>query len=452
MPNIASLDRLKSQLLTSGIQEKNQALYQIINQLIDFLRQSIDFADESIIVLTSGVSGILPIGNGGTGSDGPFTSGSIIFVDTSGVFTEDNPNLFWDNINNRLGIGLNAPNSKLEISANTVTPPTAPTATVLRLIGADGANARYTVDCFGSGSPQMVFRHARGTAAPGGQTALLLNDTLGSFIVQGYGATAYVTTNRGNIAFSCNENWTDTAQGSRITFATTPNGSAINGVVRLLISDDGNIAIGNFTPTAGIHIRAGVAAANGAPLKFISGVSLTSPEAGALEFTTDDLFFTITTGAARKGLILDDGARLTSGLMPIASTNGRLIDSSFGVRAFGRQVAQIAAVTTVVTHTVGASDSSFECSANVLVTIATSHNFNVVLAYTDEGNTARTVNFQFQTPTSATSAILNGNGTIPYMGIPIHIRCKAATTIVISTAGVFTTVEYNVEGLIKQTQ
>src|SRR5258708_372918 len=34
----ASIDRLKAQLLTSGLQEKNQALFQIINQLIDSQR------------------------------------------------------------------------------------------------------------------------------------------------------------------------------------------------------------------------------------------------------------------------------------------------------------------------------------------------------------------------------------------------------------------------------
>jgi hypothetical protein len=32
------LDRLKSQLLTSGLQKSNNALFQVVNQLIDFLR------------------------------------------------------------------------------------------------------------------------------------------------------------------------------------------------------------------------------------------------------------------------------------------------------------------------------------------------------------------------------------------------------------------------------
>lgn len=89
----------------------------------------------------------------------------------------------------------------------------------------------------------------------------------------------------------------------------------------------GNFSIGaTATPTAKVHLGAGTTAASTAPLKFTSGTSMTTAEAGALEFTTDDFFATITTGTARKAFVLDDGARLTSGKYPKASTNGRLID------------------------------------------------------------------------------------------------------------------------------
>ena len=64
------------------------------------------------------------------------------------------------------------------------------------------------------------------------------------------------------------------------------------------------------------------------PLQFTSGPVATTPLPGAIEFTTDDLFFTITTGTARKAFILDNGARLTSGRVPFATTNGRLIDDA----------------------------------------------------------------------------------------------------------------------------
>ena len=95
----------------------------------------------------------------------------------------------------------------------------------------------------------------------------------------------------------------------------------------------GNLTIGGNVRAMGTFnypvLAAGSATAGTAPLKFTSGVSLTTAEAGALEFTTDDFFATITTGAARKAFVLDDGARLTSTKVPVAYTNGRLIDSSF---------------------------------------------------------------------------------------------------------------------------
>lgn len=55
------LDRLKSQLLTSGIQQENNALYQVVVQLIDYLRDNINTVD----ALVNGPTGITPPGGGG---------------------------------------------------------------------------------------------------------------------------------------------------------------------------------------------------------------------------------------------------------------------------------------------------------------------------------------------------------------------------------------------------
>jgi hypothetical protein len=92
------------------------------------------------------------------------------------------------------------------------------------------------------------------------------------------------------------------------------------------VLDRGNVGIGTTTPSAYLHLKAGTATASTAPLKFTSGTLNTTPEDGALEYLTDNLHFTIATGTARKGIVLDDGTRLTSGKIPVATTNGRLID------------------------------------------------------------------------------------------------------------------------------
>lgn len=57
-----------------------------------------------------------------------------------------------------------------------------------------------------------------------------------------------------------------------------------------------------ITPLAKLHIAAGSATANTSPIKLSSGALLTTPEAGAIEFLTDGLYFTQTTGTTRQQL------------------------------------------------------------------------------------------------------------------------------------------------------
>jgi len=53
---------------------------------------------------------------GGTGTNTQFTPGSIVFAGTSGVYTEDNTKFFWDDTNNRLGLGTATPTYQLDIA------------------------------------------------------------------------------------------------------------------------------------------------------------------------------------------------------------------------------------------------------------------------------------------------------------------------------------------------
>ena len=66
-------------------------------------------------LLGSGDVGTIGVTYGGTGTTTAFTAGSVVFAGASGVYTQDNANLFWDNSNDRLGIGTATPVSKLEV-------------------------------------------------------------------------------------------------------------------------------------------------------------------------------------------------------------------------------------------------------------------------------------------------------------------------------------------------
>lgn len=68
------------------------------------------------VSLTSAVTGTLPVANGGTGTATQFTAGSVVFAGSSGVYTQDNANLFWDDTNNRLGIKTAIPTAELDVN------------------------------------------------------------------------------------------------------------------------------------------------------------------------------------------------------------------------------------------------------------------------------------------------------------------------------------------------
>lgn len=121
------------------------------------------------------------------------------------------------------------------------------------------------------------------------------------------------------------------------------------------------------------------------------------------------------------------------------------------VKATGRATGQTAANTSVSTFTVGGADATFAVSANVLVTTSGTHNFTVTCAYTDEGNTARTLTLAFSVLAGTIgTAIAAASGAVPFEGLRLHLRCKASTAITIATTGTFTGCTYNVEGYIEQ--
>lgn len=132
--------------------------------------------------------------------------------------------------------------------------------------------------------------------------------------------------------------------------------------------------------------------------------------------------------------------------------------AGFGVPsvfAVGRATGQTAANSSVAAHTVAATaDGTFEISFNLLITTSTTHSFQVECAYTDEGNSARVQTMgAFGVGGAAVSwTFADTGGAIAYQGIVTHIRCKAGTTITIRTSagGTYTTVVYNIEGVIKQ--
>jgi hypothetical protein len=117
-----------------------------------------------------------------------------------------------------------------------------------------------------------------------------------------------------------------------------------------------------------ITVRAGTASAGTAPLKLTSGTLMSSPEAGAVEFNTDSLYFTITTGTVRKKVaIYDDSSGATGDVYYRDSSgnfvrlgigsNGKVLRVASGLPAWGDAAGGFSTATKTSGYTVTASDT-----------------------------------------------------------------------------------------------
>ena len=174
------------------------------------------------------------------------TSGRIAF-NNGGVYDES-ANLFWNNTNSRLGIGTSSPSYFLDV----ISP--------------------------GNQSTQARFRNTST------QTSVEIYSGSGAVIVGGYSNLSTVTMSE--MYFTPNTTYFTKSTGARI-----------------FTINDGYVAIGtNSTPTARLHLPAGTATANTAPLKLTAGTNLTTPENGTFEYDGTNLYFTV--GGVRKTVTL----------------------------------------------------------------------------------------------------------------------------------------------------
>ncbi|MEJ7830781.1 MAG: hypothetical protein WKF91_21410, partial [Segetibacter sp.] len=87
---------------------------------------------------------------------------------------------------------------------------------------------------------------------------------------------------------------------------------AQTGLERMRIDTSGRLGIGITAPTATIHIKAGTATAGSAPIKLTAGTNLTTPEAGAFEYS-NTLFFTNSDAIRRHIVTAANSTKVTAG-------------------------------------------------------------------------------------------------------------------------------------------
>lgn len=200
-------------------------------------------------------------------------------------------------------------------------------STVLDIRCDAGVSAQYPgfmVYDYGPGSGHCFCGLCKAEGSAASPAAAPASTTVGAFLFYAHDGTAFREIAR--IGSRTGASFSGADREGTLYF-NTADGTTSG--TRLTITQTGAVGVGTASPTAVLHLKAGTATASTAPLKLTSGTLLASPEEGAVEFVSDDLYLTIATGSARKRVVLADAAAgLTSGRVAYATTNGRLTDSS----------------------------------------------------------------------------------------------------------------------------
>jgi hypothetical protein len=237
------------------------------------------------VSLTSQVTGVLPVANGGTGTSTSFTTGSIVFAGTSGVYSQDNTNLFWDDTNNRLGVGTPTPGATFDVAGNIRMSAGLPNIELNNggpMVYAPVGNTLSFATGGGPSAPQEKFRiGSSGQWGIGGAT---------------YGTSGQVFTSGGSGAAPT---WTTPTTGTvtSVGGTGTVNGITLTGTV----TSSGNLTLGGT----------------------LSGVSLTTQVSGTLPVANGGTgATTLTSGYLVKGtgtsavsasVVYDDGTNVGIG-------------------------------------------------------------------------------------------------------------------------------------------
>ena len=184
-----------------------------------------------------------------------------------GVFGGDS-SFVWDKTNNRLGIGV-TPTTPIDIQdslsggLNT------------RVKNTDtGASASVSTTLLNSANSYTQYQITSPNFTPAG----VYLPSQGIWTIEGNGGLLLRSLGTGPIQF-----------------ATTASAT-----LRMILSNDGKLGIGVSSPTAYLHLLPGIAAANGAPLKFDEGVCTTTAVAG--ETCYEGNYFLTKKNAVRFGL------------------------------------------------------------------------------------------------------------------------------------------------------
>lgn len=198
----------------------------------------------------------LPTLSGGTGTSATFTPKSVIFVDPSGNFTQDNINFNWDDSTNRLSLGGHLSTAGLGISVTGtevgIDLTSSATNTALQVTNQGAQFVAQFTNSTNSATQGAAFGGAFSRGTTTARLQSLAGDQLTTFSAQGYNGTSFGPGYSGAVAFIATENTTSSNNGGQIVFATTPNGSLVPAAA-LVLGQNKLLQLPGYTTAGFLH-------------------------------------------------------------------------------------------------------------------------------------------------------------------------------------------------------
>jgi hypothetical protein len=330
-----------------------------------------------------------------------YTTGSILFANSSGNVTQDNQVLFYDSTNNRIGFGSNTPGSFAGLST-------------VRLEFADdtGLNSDVLQRVAGGGWGAYQFAASQGTkAAP---TLISSSGNFGESNFSGYDGAAY----REGAIIRGSVDGTPAANSmpGRLVFMTTPSGS-VTSVERMRISANGIVnIIGTTTLSTTTQASSTILSLNSqnifgtnnlftnstltnatATNLFASNASITSLTVNTLSFNSINTGNGTITNSTSTNLFAVLSNFTTSIITSLTATNATFTSASTTNFSISNLLSAIIASFTNLTAT------------NATLTSATSTNFfaSTLFANSASITSATTTNFASTNATISSATITN---------------------------------------------
>jgi hypothetical protein len=221
------------------------------------------------------------------------TAGSVPFAGTAGLISQDNANLFFDNTNNRLGVGTAVPRDVLHVFV-------ASGGMLAENIAADGT------------AFQNIVQKARGSV--GAETAVQSGDVLMNFVARGYdgdGTYSAYASNSAVFRVVATATHSATDHGARIDFRTVAAG--VTTVTTRAVIEEKGLTLGTAVAARGTTN----------PTNALTLVDGTAP-AGTLTNAVQ-LY-----SASGELLAMDSGGNVSNLTLPFTSSTQGVVPASGG--------------------------------------------------------------------------------------------------------------------------